>query len=317
MWCEEGHDALHDGEVTGVSNPTQQRGGSAWWCGAVVLRGLSACQLGGCYAIRTRCFRCGLSRQESERAMGGSAPSSWPLPPGLVQNRRQPRIVPPREVSYPARPQAGTNFQTAPTFRLPRNKGNKQPNSNPAPVQFPQLVELLTQIGCSAEVMDEVRNRVSGVAPPMDSAADKQRKLGDLLDRQTKAQRQLIHLQSVRDKRVEQLSPAEETLAKQEAYIVELTEQVRVAKLATETLPESEVGAESSVDSDLKSHADESMAGEQDETVFPPEFHEEHTQGKKRKMVAKAKAAPFIAKNSGQTREFWDKLNSESRRMAA
>ena len=39
---------------------------------------------------------------------------------------------------------------------------------------------------------------------------------------------------------------------------------------------------------------------------------DEPTQGKKRKMVAKAKAAPFIAKNFGQTREFWDKLNSES-----
>ena len=117
-----------------------------------------------------------------------------------------------------------------------------------------------------------------------DSAADKQRKLGDLLDRQTKSQRQLVHLQSVRDKRVEQLSAAEETLAKQEAYIVELTEQVRVAKLATKTPPESEVGAESSADSDLKSHADESMAGEQEDTVYPPEYVEEHTQGKKRKM---------------------------------
>ena len=42
------------------------------------------------------------------------------------------------------------------------------------------------------------------------------------------------------------------------------------------------------------------------------EYVEEHTQGKKRKMVAEAKAAPFIAKNFGQTREFWDKLNSES-----
>ena len=167
-------------------------------------------------------------------------------------------------------------------------------------------------MGCSAEVMDEVRNRVSGLAPPADSAADKQRKLGDLLDRQTKAQRQLVHLQSVRDKRVEQLSIAEETLAKQEAYIVELTEQVRVAKLATKTPPESQVGAESSADSDLKSHADESMAGEQEDTVYPSECVEEHTQGKKRKMVAKAKAAPFIAKNFGQTREFWDKLNSES-----
>ena len=230
--------------------------------------------------------------------MGSSAPSSWPLPPGPVQNRRQPRIVPPREVSYPARPQAGPSFQTAPTFRLPRNKGNKQPNPNPAPVQFPQLVELLTQIGCSAEVMDEVRNRVSGLAPPADSAADKQRKLGDLLDRQTKAQRQLVHLQSVRDKRVEQLSAAEETLAKQEAYIVELTEQVRVAKLATKTPPESDVGAESSADSDLKSHADESMAGEQEDTVYPPEYAEEHTQGKKRKMVAKAKAARLLRRIS-------------------
>ena len=295
--------------LRGGSNSTQQRGalhGGAgqWFC--------VACQLGGCYAVRTRCFRCGLSRQESERAMGSSAPSSWPLPPGPVQNGRQPRIVPPREVSHPGRPQAGPSFQTAPTFRLPRNKGNKQPNPNPAPVHFPQLVELLTQIGCSTEVMDEVRNRVSGLAPPADSAADKQRKLGDLLDRQTKAQRQLVHLQGIRDKRVEQLSVAEETLAKQEAYIVELTEQVRVAKLATKTPPESEVGAESSVDSDLKSHADESMAGEQEDPVFPPEFNDEPTQGKKRKMVAKAKAAPFIAKNFGQTREFWDKLNSES-----
>ena len=85
--------------LRGGSNPTQQRGaplGGAgqWFC--------VACQLGGCYAIRTRCFWCGLSRQESERATGSSAPSSWPLPPGPVQNRRQPRIVPPREVSYPA-----------------------------------------------------------------------------------------------------------------------------------------------------------------------------------------------------------------------
>ena len=207
--------------------------------------------------------------------MGGSAPSSWPLPPGPVQNKRQPRIVPPREVSYPARPQVKPHFQTAPTFRLPRNKGNKQPNPNSSPVQFPQLVELLTQIGGSAEVMDEVRNRVSGLAFPVDSAADKQWKLGDLLDRQTKAQRQLVHLQCVRDKRVEQLSAAEETLAKQEAYIVELTEQVRVAKLATKTPPESEVGVESAVDSDLKSHADESMAVE---GLNPaPHIHEQMT----------------------------------------
>ena len=92
--------------------------------------------------------------------------------------------------------------------------------------------------------------------------------MGDLLERQAKAQKQLTHLQSVREKRVEQLSAAEEAVAKQETYIVELAEQVRVAKLATNTPPEYEDGAESAVDSDLKSQADESMAGEHNETIF-------------------------------------------------
>ena len=90
--------------------------------------------------------------------MSGSAPSSWPLPPGLVYNRRQLRNVPPGETHHPARPPAGPNFSTAPTFRTPRNKGNKQPNPG-ASVQIQQLVETLAQIGCSTEVMTEVRNR--------------------------------------------------------------------------------------------------------------------------------------------------------------
>ena len=113
--------------LRGGSNPTQQRGaplGGAgqWFC--------VACQLGGCYAIRTRCFRCGLSRQESERAMGSSAPTSWPLPPGPVQNRRQPRIVPPREMSYPARPQA------LPLFGFRGTRGTSSPIPIPHRLNF-------------------------------------------------------------------------------------------------------------------------------------------------------------------------------------
>ena len=111
--------------------------------------------------------------------MSGSALGSWPLPPGLVHNRRQPRHVPPRETHHPARPLSGPNFSTAPTFRTPRNKGNKQPNPG-ASVQIQQSVGVLAQIGCSSEVMTEVRNRVSGLASPGDSAADKQRRSGDL-----------------------------------------------------------------------------------------------------------------------------------------
>ena len=48
--------------------------------------------------------------------------------------------------------------------------------------------------------MTEVRNRVSGLASPGDSAADKQRRLGDLLDRQGRAQSHLTHLEKVRDR---------------------------------------------------------------------------------------------------------------------
>ena len=47
--------------------------------------------------------------------------------------------VPPRETHYPARPLSGSNFSTAPTFRTPRNKGNKQPNPGVS-VPIQQLV---------------------------------------------------------------------------------------------------------------------------------------------------------------------------------
>ena len=141
------------------ANPPSQRvtalgGAGQWFC--------VACQFGGCYAIRTWCYRYGLSRQESEQAMSGSSPSSWPLPPGPVHNRRQPRHVPPGETLYPARPPSGPNFSTAPTFRTPRNKGNKQPNPG-ASVQIQQSVEMLAATRLQLGGHD---NRVSGLASP-------------------------------------------------------------------------------------------------------------------------------------------------------
>ena len=137
----------------------------------------------------------------------------------------------------------------APTFRTPRNKGNKQPNPG-ASVQIQQLVDRLSQIACSSEVMNEVRNRVSGLASPGDSAADKQRRLGDLLDRQGRAQSHLAHLQGVRDRLQEKCTVSAEAVVKQEAL---LADQVLEAKLATKTPPKSDNGgAESAVDSDLK-----------------------------------------------------------------
>ena len=56
------------------------------------------------------------------------------------------------------------------------------------------------------------------------------------------------------------------------------------------------------------------MAEEPNEPLFPAEYEAEYTQGHKRRMVAKAKAAPLIAKDVGQTREFWNKLRGSAER---
>ena len=187
------------------------------------------------------------------------------------------------------------------------NKGNKQPNPG-APIQIPQLVELLTQIGCSTDVMTEVRDRVSGLASLEDTAADKQRTLGDLLDQHSKVQSHLLHFREVRDKRRQQLLAAEEAVAKQETAIVDLAERFVWSKRATKTPTESENGgAEFVMDSDLKQAEDEPNV-----LLFPPEY-EADTQGNKRRMAAKAKAAPFVAQDLDQAREFWNKLKSECR----
>ena len=133
--------------------------------------------------------------------------------------------------------------------------------------------------------MSEVRDRVSGLASPGDSAADKQRKLGDLPDRQGRAQSHLIHLGGVRDRLKEKYTASEEAVVKREYLLVDLADQVREAKLATKTPPESDSGgAESAVGSDLKSRADDGMAEEAEEPLFPTEFAE-HTRWPKPNLL--------------------------------
>ena len=262
-------------------------GAGQWFC--------VACQLGGYYAIRTRCKRCGLSRQKSEQAVSGSVPSSWPLPAtsecAALGN------------ALPSSPTCSAELQHCSHISYSAEQREQAAQSR-ASVQIQQLVEMLAQIDCSPEVMTEVRNRVSGLASPGDSAADKQRKLRDLLDRQGRAQSHLTHLEGVRDRLKEKYTASEEAVVKQESLLVDLADQVRKAKLPTKTPPESDNGAESAVDFDLKSRSDDDMAEEAEEPLFPTKYEAENTQGNKGRMVAKATSAPFIANNMDQTREF-------------
>ena len=104
------------------ANPPSQRGTASggagrWFC--------VACQFGGCYAIRTRCFDY-LGRR-SEQAMSGLAPGSWPLPPGPVHNRRQPRHVPPRETHCPVVQPLDQTLPLLQHFVLREMKGTSSP----------------------------------------------------------------------------------------------------------------------------------------------------------------------------------------------
>ena len=86
MWCEEGHDALHDGEVTGWGLILPTRGGlgsgSAWLVSLV-----GATRFGpGAFGVGCRGRKVNELWEAPLQVLGR-------LPPSPVQNRRQPRIV--------------------------------------------------------------------------------------------------------------------------------------------------------------------------------------------------------------------------------
>lgn len=67
-------------------------------------------QWGGCWTTKPSCFRCGLSRLESEAAQGGFTslpPKGRPPPPPRANGGGLAR-VPPRETAYPGEPAVQT-----------------------------------------------------------------------------------------------------------------------------------------------------------------------------------------------------------------
>ena len=91
-----------------------------------------ACNKGGCWASRPRCFRCGLSRAEGERAMHNIG-NGRTTRNGTVQPA--PRHVPPRETQFPGRSGAGPFVSSCPTWRPPKSQKQKMnvPSSVPQP----------------------------------------------------------------------------------------------------------------------------------------------------------------------------------------
>ena len=113
------------------------------------------CQRGGCWATKFSCFRCGLSRLESEAAMGGF------LQPTSKGGGKGKGVF--REAQYPGRGGDGVPRNVPPTTRRVPNSGKPSAGSS---VQIDQLIGLLTGLGCSACVLGAVEEAVKAKSKP-------------------------------------------------------------------------------------------------------------------------------------------------------
>ena len=134
---------LLGGATKGTSFPQYHE----WYC--------VRCQRGGCWATKFSCFRCGLSRLESEAATGG-----FPQPTSKGGGKGKGVF---REAQYPGRGGDGVPRNIPPTTRRVPNPGNAPAGSA---VQIDQLIGLLTGLGCSAAVLGEVQEAVKAKAKP-------------------------------------------------------------------------------------------------------------------------------------------------------
>ena len=132
---------LLGGATKGTSFPQYHE----WFC--------VRCQRGGCWATKFSCFRCGLSRLESEAATGG-----FPQPTSEGGGKGKGVF---REAQYPGRGGDGVPRNIPPTTRRVPNPGNTPAGSV---VQIDQLIGLLTGLGCSAAVVEEVQEAVKAIS---------------------------------------------------------------------------------------------------------------------------------------------------------
>ena len=133
---------LLGGATKGTSFPQYHE----WYC--------VRCQRGGCWATKFSCFRCGLSRLESEAATGVPTSKGGGKEKGVF-----------REAQYPGRSGGGDGVprNIPPSTRRVPNPGNTPAGSA---VQIDQLIGLLTGLGCSAAVLGEVQEAVKAKAKP-------------------------------------------------------------------------------------------------------------------------------------------------------
>ena len=198
----------------------------------------AGCNRGGCWHTKQWCFRCGLSRAESEAMLGGRVPVlSFSKGSGKGKGwGKGAATSPPREQNYPGRTTVGPQFTTAPTFSEARSKKKAKPAASQAQMSqvdlLPHIVRLLADIGCNQETLDRVQdkvNQVKTVAKPV--PGEKERMLYVLKAKLDKAAGHLEHLRNVAKQKELAYMKANDEVSAQEAVLQDLNAQHEQAKL--------------------------------------------------------------------------------------
>ena len=207
-----------------------------WYC--------ARCQRGGCYSTKFTCFRCGLSRLESEAFMG-----NFPPPTDLKgKGKGKAHNFPPREQQYPGRstPPADQNGLPPTTRRW------MQDSPSPSKADdLSQLTALLTRLGCSENVLNEVRTAVEShnkPKPRMVPAAEKQ--VFILKGKMDRAQKHLEHLRSVAEQKQKEYEDAVQRATEQAGFFSDIRKEYWKARKELEKKPDSETTSEEDVKCD-------------------------------------------------------------------
>ena len=270
-----------------------------------------ACGRGGCRASRLQCYRCGLPRSESEKAMSG-------MPPGRGNGGYKAAgrgvVVPPRETQFPGRC-AGPQMSSCPTWRPPKQPKVKKNDPPRPPPQDSRVVEILRDLGCSHELLTRLQERLAVTppsAPPLIPGSQAKR-LADLQASLARAQSHHLVLKEQHDAMELKLAKAKQALSDNSDRIVTLTAEVVAAK--AEISPPASVNHMDSGDEDNHSvHTFQSSEDQmQEEDEFPEEYEPVSDGLKRRKMEAKPKAKASEPDHATQARLFLRSLSEEER----
>ena len=194
------------GRLAGGALPPRVPG--EWFC--------QVCQRGGCWPVRSSCFRCGRPRKECEAV-------------------NTPHVVPPRERQFLGRAPAQANNSGCPTERRPSPQGvRKQTGGNDKGAVARMVLEALSCLDLDGEVLNKIRAQL--VPPP--PAPKPSRILADLEVKIDKAQNDLARLQKVVVTKQAELHQADERANCKAKEVRELhAEMMRVKKEVIQVAP--------------------------------------------------------------------------------